>query len=314
MPLLPWKNTPAPTLHEHLQKIPSWASLQDEFVHKGKASELYKPYKYLLLVEKKTHRQFSNKIGRGTVANYLSKNGLLKGCIRWLRKHHKKDTFSNTGKKSKTHIQTFKHVKRKLAKGKGFWDVSIKFMGKAFTGVIKKTIKYAVHPSLDRFFSIRELMHIMGMPHDFQLENLKNINHICQNVPVMTAKDYADEVVKFCQGRSQMTQYVFMRQNNMSRRNTGMETKINTEPIKLINNVKKQMKINAFKYTILDLMQNPKCPYPGDFIRLFGITYEMLDNISVPKNLKLVTLNLFHFFTINFDTRVIGAASAEVWL
>ena len=180
VPLLPWKNTPAPTLHEHLQKIPSWASLQDEFVHKGKASELYKPYKYLLLVEKKTHRQFSNKIGRGTVANYLSKNGLLKGCIRWLRKHHKKDTFSNTGKKSKTHIQTLKHVKRKLAKGKGFWDVSIKFMGKAFTGVIKKNIKYAVHPTLDRFFSIRELMHIMGMPHDFQLENLKNINHICQ--------------------------------------------------------------------------------------------------------------------------------------
>ena len=32
----------------------------------------------------------------------------------------------------------------------------------------------------------------------FQIDDPKNINHIAQNVPVCTAKDYAEEVVKFC--------------------------------------------------------------------------------------------------------------------
>ena len=32
----------------------------------------------------------------------------------------------------------------------------------------------------------------------FQIDDPKNINHIAQNVPVSTAKDYAEEVVKFC--------------------------------------------------------------------------------------------------------------------
>ena len=54
-------------------------------------------------------------------------------------------------------------------------------MGEAFTAVISKNIAFAVHPTEDRFFDIRELLHLMGMPHDFELKDpKKNINHICQ--------------------------------------------------------------------------------------------------------------------------------------
>lgn len=38
-------------------------------------------------------------------------------------------------------------------------------------------------------------MTIMGLPQNFELLNhKKNVNHICQNVPVQTARDMASEV------------------------------------------------------------------------------------------------------------------------
>ena len=41
----------------------------------------------------------------------------------------------------------------------------------------------------------------MGMQEDLQVENLvKNLNHICQNVTVNTAGDWAREGMKFCRG------------------------------------------------------------------------------------------------------------------
>ena len=85
-------------------------------------------------------------------------------------------------------------------------------MGDQFTAVIRKNIAFAVHPTEDRFFNIRELLHLMGMPHDYEIQNpRKNINHVCQNVPVNTAADWAEEVVKFCRGEAEMTDYTFLR-------------------------------------------------------------------------------------------------------
>lgn len=51
------------------------------------------------------------------------------------------------------------------------------------------------HPIEDRYISYREAMTIMGLPDDFELLNPhKNVNHICQNVPVKTAQDMAEFV------------------------------------------------------------------------------------------------------------------------
>ena len=59
------------------------------------------------------------------------------------------------------------------------------------------------HPDEDRFLTIRECLSLMKMPNDFILQGgRKNLNHICQNVPVTTAQDMAAEVVKFVEGRS----------------------------------------------------------------------------------------------------------------
>ena len=65
----------------------------------------------------------------------------------------------------------------------GFWDDSIKFIA-----VIKKNLLFAIHQEEERFFNVPELM---GMPHDFELDHVKNINHVCQMVPVNMARDWA---------------------------------------------------------------------------------------------------------------------------
>jgi hypothetical protein len=59
----------------------------------------------------------------------------------------------------------------------------------------------------------------MKLPSDFILQGgVKNINHICQNVPVTTAQDMADHVFRFVEGRldNQMIDTNFLVQDNKS--------------------------------------------------------------------------------------------------
>ena len=73
------------------------------------------------------------------------------------------------------------------------------------------------HPDEDRHLTIRECLSIMGLPKDFILQGgVKNLNHICQNVPVTTASDMAKQVLKFCDGRlsNQMWDTDYMVQDN----------------------------------------------------------------------------------------------------
>ena len=250
VPILAWKSNPAPLLIDYLEQIPPWASLQDVFVHEGVASERYLPYSFMLQREGLTHRQFSAKHGRGTVAKFLEKAGLIEECIAWLQQYHPTETFSIQvdGRSTwfRTHIQVLEHMLRKLAKGLGYLDDSIKFMGDYFSAVISKNIAYAIHPTEDRFFNIRELLHLMGMPHDFELQDAKrNINHLCQNVPVNTAADWAGEVVRFCRGEAEMTPYTFLRQDNTNQTVTDslppQERQVKLEKLRLERPVKLEM-------------------------------------------------------------------------
>ena len=84
----------------------------------------------------------------------------------------------------------------------------------AFVGAFPTML---THPDEDRFLTIRECLSIMGLPEDFILQGgKKNINHICQNVPVTTAQDMAEYVFKFCAGRldNQLIETTYMVQDN----------------------------------------------------------------------------------------------------
>jgi site-specific DNA-cytosine methylase len=61
------------------------------------------------------------------------------------------------------------------------------------------------HHTEDRYLTYRECMTIMGLPQDFELLNpARNLNHVCQNVPVHTATDMAFEIKAVLEGKRQM--------------------------------------------------------------------------------------------------------------
>ena len=63
-------------------------------------------------------------------------------------------------------------------------------------------------------------MSIMGLPEDFELVDAskKNANHICQNVPVQTAKDMANEVKKYLHNELEMVDTDYILQYNHKQR------------------------------------------------------------------------------------------------
>ena len=216
-PILSWINSKIPRLEEYLDLIPPEATLQDLFIHEGVASQRYRPYQFILEKEGLTHAAFSKKFKKGTIAKYLEKYDLIDECIDWLKLRYPGDKFSvEEASNTRTHVMTLEHIKRKLAMGRGYWDDSIKFMGDSFTAVIKKNLVSAIHPSQDRFLSVREALHLMGFPHDFEITELKHLNHICQTVPVHTARDWALEAVKFIRGELKLSDSDLVRQDNIS--------------------------------------------------------------------------------------------------
>ena len=62
-------------------------------------------------------------------------------------------------------------------------------------------------------------MEIMYLPRDMDLLNPSQYNHICQNVPVKTAKDMADQVNAFVEGRldNQLIETKYLVQNNKNK-------------------------------------------------------------------------------------------------
>ena len=71
------------------------------------------------------------------------------------------------------------------------------------------------HPVEDRYLTYREMLSIMYLPEDFELLHPKKFqNHICQNVPVKTAEDMMEQVIKFCNNRLDLIDTDYILQDN----------------------------------------------------------------------------------------------------
>ena len=128
------------------------------------------------------------------VSEWMSKNGFDKEAAKCLRIDAKYKAGGNI-------------MKRGVEFGKGHTS--------AFVGHFATQL---VHPDEDRFITIREALSIMKMPKDFQLVGgKKNLNMICQNVPVSTAQDMAQSVKDYLDGKLDRFNTKFIRQNNTNR-------------------------------------------------------------------------------------------------
>ena len=158
------------------------------------------------------------KVGKGTVFRYMQENNLFDECLEWLKVHAPTDGPSGGKPGTNTYIDIINHIKNKLADGKGYWDSSPHLFHESFNAVIGRNMFDGVHPIENRYMSGREYIHMMGMPHDFELDNIKNINHIAQNVPVSTASDMTQHVVDFINGKLTPSDGKFLKQDNVTRK------------------------------------------------------------------------------------------------
>lgn len=111
-----------------------------------------------------------------------------------------------------------KNAKMKKDNGLNYWDSTpyTSFRGDHTNAVVGKHIHLCINPNEERALNIRELLYLMGMPHDFEMfEPKKNWNHICQNVPVKTAKYIASEINKFLNNELELSNVNFFKQDNI---------------------------------------------------------------------------------------------------
>lgn len=215
VPILNWKKTSHGTLSDYLNEIPEDASHQDWYIIDRPLTEHYLPYQFLLEKLNLTHPEFADQYKGTSVAKYIHENKLVEECIQWLETNHS-DAKRSVVHGKQTFVSMLRREQAKMADGKGYWDSSPKFYGEIFGPVIKRNMKSGGHPTEDRYLNVREALHLMGMPHDFELEGQSALNHIAQNVPVKTAKDWADEVKKFVNGELKMSDKAFLKQDNVT--------------------------------------------------------------------------------------------------
>ena len=184
----------------------------NEVVNKSKPSE--DPWYRYVLEEMEggiTHQEFYKKLKKSTnpinwvednrgvngfkqASEWFAEKGLEKPAASAMRMYHKLKGGGNI-------------MRRCVELGKGHTS--------AFVGHFAKQL---AHPDEDRYITIREALSIMKMPSDFELQGgLKNLNMICQNVPVTTATDMAQSVKDYLDGKLDVIHSEFVRQNNLNR-------------------------------------------------------------------------------------------------
>jgi site-specific DNA-cytosine methylase len=165
------------------------------------------------------HVEFVKKIKKTTnvLYDFELKGGSYIDMAKWMEKNGY-DSF----------VPKCERMYKKLASGGNIMrkttEIPKDYIG-AFVGHLPTSL---THPDTDRYLSVRECLDIMKMPSDFQLVGgVKNLNMICQNVPVTTAQDMAENVKKFINDDIQMVSSEFAVQDNKTR-SFNSEVEVNT--------------------------------------------------------------------------------------
>jgi site-specific DNA-cytosine methylase len=218
-PILNWHQHQTPVLSEYLKQIPKEAPYQDKFFTRSTPVSDWKLYEYILERTGLTDQEF-RKSYLGALYHYVSKKGWVEDAIKWLDERYPDYEGEERPK--------LEHIRRKMEDGRGFWDSSPFFVSDHVNAIIGKNMHVIVHPTEDRFLNIRECMWLMGLPHDFVLNEKNEVwNHIAQNVPVKTASDWTSEVLKYVNGELKDSGCSYIMQDNTTQRITYTESKLN---------------------------------------------------------------------------------------
>jgi len=201
-PVMNWYKRDRKDFAEYLQEVPE-GTLHHDMVINAKLPE--EPYFAFLKHKFNTDpRGLLIESGHKTTFNYVNKNGWLKEANEWFHEiGHEKG------------IKLSDHAIKKFSDGLGIWDGSVHVFPDVMNAVIGRNMADTIHPTEDRSLTIREAMHMMGFPHDFELLRAKQkTNHIAQNVPVVTSRDVHSEILKFMKNELKLSDTNYLRQNN----------------------------------------------------------------------------------------------------
>ena len=209
--ILDYYDRDCPTFVEHLSQIPEEATLQDEFNFDGRVSDYCLSYGYILKHLRMDHETFVKNHDHGSchsVFTYLVDNELINGCIEWIE--------STAGECKE--LNRLKRIRDKVASGGRFMDGSPYYARSTTLAMVGRTLTGCTHPVEERGLSFRELMHMMGLPHDFQMANKRDLNVLAQNVPTCTARDMALEVVAYLKGDRKIYDEKILMQDNIKQK------------------------------------------------------------------------------------------------
>ena len=157
-----------------------------------------------------SHAEFIQQLEASTEASvYIRKKGI---SYKEVSKY-----FQKTGDERQAAKCMRRH--QKLESGKGIMTKGLYFP-KNYTGAFVGHLpKNMTHYKENRFLTYRECLAIMGLPSDFEIINPKrNLNHVCQNVPVSTAMDMASEIKAYLEGKRRMIDADYALQSNVTKK------------------------------------------------------------------------------------------------
>lgn len=153
------------------------------------------------------------------------------------------DWMDAQGREDYSHIaKRARAMQDKLDDGKGYWAHGMTFAKGIIPSLISALPISLINPLTGTFLTLRDCLRIMGMPDDFELvhENpTTKFNHICQNVPVGTARDMMDGIVEYLEGKTDFSSSSYIKQSNKNLRHESVLPTDNTAELSVFFDMKR---------------------------------------------------------------------------
>jgi len=208
-PILEYEKKDTINVEEYLKSIPKNATLQDKYATKEPFIDDFEIVRFCKEKFGDNWRQeFLNVRDHLTSYDFLNRKGLLEKF---------KYFVENEPNPNSSSVKDINHVIKKLSIGKNFrLSHRVLCIDKHHIySIVGEMMERNIHPVENRRINIREYMHLMGMPHDFDLLESKEYGKLPQNTPVKTSEFIIKEIIEIIKDNRNFSQERFYYQNNM---------------------------------------------------------------------------------------------------
>lgn len=205
-PIMPWFKREKLSLVEYLKQVPKDALYHTSRDIESKREHLFEDETWCWLHAKfgAEARQKLWEKGHASIYDFAVENGHMPEMIRWFEENG----YEKAAKRAAA-------IHEKVQQGGNYWDNSMYIFKDEFNALIGRSMDSA-HPVENRSITLREAMHLMGLPHDFELTDPKLAAHVTQNVPVTTAADMTRAVISFLNGELSSSGCKYFKQDNIT--------------------------------------------------------------------------------------------------